>query len=98
MYRLYRKMTINGHFSIYYIHFCLDLGPNISVIKRLWSLPCIVKRLHLLHAHNKNRLDRSVEQSYNSILLSPLEPLPVIKTGNTPKYVVHSFFHKSYKI
>ena len=24
MYRFYRKMTINGHFSIESIHFCLD--------------------------------------------------------------------------
>ena len=33
MYRLYRKMTINGHFSIQSIHFCLDTTFLGSIIK-----------------------------------------------------------------
>ena len=46
MYRLYRKMTMNGHFSIQSIHFCLDItrlfntvyvsDPNNRIITRLW--------------------------------------------------------------
>ena len=47
MYRLYRKMTIHGHFSIKFIHFYLDiigcltntvyaLDPNNLFLTRLW--------------------------------------------------------------
>ena len=55
MYRLYRKMTINGHFPIQSIHFCLDttcLGSTfkLSYIRNHLTMNHPVKKLQCVRA------------------------------------------------
>ena len=49
MYRLHRNKTINGHFSIKYIHFCLDTTWLFSSQELdVWS------EMHVKMAHIDN--------------------------------------------
>ena len=69
MYRLCRKMTINGHFSIYSIYFCLDttlmdvLRPKLSSNEMSYKeVPVLLyicpKKLDLLlHSHRSRYSD-----------------------------------------
>ena len=81
MYRSYRKMTINGHFSIWSIHFCSDKTLLVSTIKP----PYI--RNHLIMNHLIQRLKCTMIFSICFVwlpgMVSFVSSITILKSNNS---------------